>query len=73
MAKSNSVMGKLLRDRSGNIAITAALTAPLIGAVLALGVDYGYLTLQKRQLQNTADLAAISAASAGTNAESAVL
>jgi uncharacterized membrane protein len=73
MANRNSVICGLLRNRSGNIAITAALTAPLIGAVLALGVDYGYLTLQKRQLQNTADLAAISAASAGTNAEGAVL
>ncbi|KQO80901.1 pilus assembly protein TadG-related protein [Rhizobium sp. Leaf262] len=61
----------LLRDRSGNIAIMAGITAPLMMGVLALGVDYGSLTLQKRHLQTTADMAAISAASA-TNAERAV-
>lgn len=63
---------KLAKDRSGNIVIMAGITSPLIMGVLALGVDYGSLTLQKRQLQNTADIAAVSAASA-SNPELAVL
>ncbi|MES5096985.1 pilus assembly protein TadG-related protein [Agrobacterium sp. BA1120] len=71
MRASVSLIRRLSRDRSGNIAIMAAITAPMIMGVLALGVDYGSLTLQKRQLQQTADLAAVSAASA-TNAEQAV-
>ncbi len=71
MRTSVSLIRRLSRDRSGNIAIMAAITAPMIMGVLALGVDYGSLTLQKRQLQQTADLAAVSAASA-TNAEQAV-
>lgn len=66
-----SKISQILRDRSGNVAIMAGITAPLMMSVLALGVDYGSLTLQKRQLQNTADLAALSAASA-SNVERAV-
>ncbi|MDE1158519.1 MAG: TadG family pilus assembly protein [Neorhizobium sp.] len=64
---------RLCGDRSGNIAITTALTLPLMLGVLALGVDYGSLTLQKRQLQEMADLAAISAASQVAAPEQAVL
>lgn len=71
MKHPSSLLTRLFRDRSGNIAITAGLTAPLFIGILALGVDYGYLTLQKRQLQQTADLAAISAAGT-TNPEQAV-
>lgn len=52
----------LLADRSGNIGTLAALSLPLMVFSLALGVDYGYLTVQQRQLQATADLAAIAAA-----------
>ncbi|UHS56686.1 pilus assembly protein TadG-related protein [Agrobacterium vaccinii] len=71
MQNSVSKIGRILCDRSGNVAIMAGITAPLMMGVLALGVDYGSLTVQKRQLQNTADLAAISAASA-SNVERAV-
>ncbi|WP_284777462.1 pilus assembly protein TadG-related protein [Agrobacterium sp. lyk4-40-TYG-31] len=71
MQNSVSKVARMLRDRSGNVAIMAGITAPLMMGVLALGVDYGSLTVQKRQLQNTADLAAISAASA-SNVERAV-
>ncbi len=52
----------LARDNDGNIAISAALVSPLIIAALALGVDYGSLTLQQREMQQAADLAAIAAA-----------
>ncbi|MGQ2951326.1 MAG: TadG family pilus assembly protein [Agrobacterium sp.] len=67
-----SLLPGFLKDRAGNIAISAGLTAPLFIGVLALGVDYGYLTLQKRQLQQTADLAAISAAANAADPEKAV-
>lgn len=60
------------RSRSGNIAITAALTAPVMIAGLAVSVDYGALTLQRRTQQATADLAAISAATNPAKAAEAV-
>ncbi|MBP2506606.1 putative membrane protein [Agrobacterium tumefaciens] len=72
MRDIHSLLPRFLRDRTGNIAISAGLTAPLFIGILALGVDYGYLTLQKRQLQQTADLAAISAAANAADAEKAV-
>jgi uncharacterized membrane protein len=53
----------LLSSRDGNVAIMAAVFAPLTLATLALAIDYGDLTLQQRQLQQTADLAAIAGAS----------
>lgn len=62
---------RLLTDRSGNIGTLAALSLPLMIFSLALGVDYGYLTVQQRQLQATADLAAIAAASNVSEAEKA--
>jgi len=69
MLTISSLLSRFAKDRRGNIAISAGLTAPLFIGILALGVDYGYLTLQKRQLQQTADLAAISAAANVTDAE----
>lgn len=62
---------RLITDRSGNIGTLAALSLPLMVFSLALGVDYGYLTVQQRQLQASADLAAIAAASNVVQAESA--
>lgn len=59
------------RDRAGTIAITTALTLPLVAVSLMLGVDYGSLTLQRRQIQNFADLAAIAAAADISNPEKA--
>ncbi|MGO4436122.1 TadG family pilus assembly protein [Rhizobium sp. RAF56] len=55
--------------RAGNIAIAAAVGAPLVLYSLSLGVDYGMLTLQQRRLQQDADLAAMVAASDAKNAE----
>ena len=59
----------LLADRAGNIGTLAALSLPLLIFSLALGVDYGYLTVQQRQLQSDADLAAIAAAATIGEAE----
>lgn len=67
------MLKSLGRDKAGNIAITTALTLPLAIFALALGVDYGHLTLQQRQLQNSADLAAIAAAASPANPEKATL
>ena len=63
----------LLRDRSGSINIMAAVSTVFVIGVLALGVDYGHLTLQRRSLQNETDLAAIVAASRIDKADEAVL
>lgn len=62
---------RLVTDRHGNIGTLAALTLPLMVFSLALGVDYGYLTVQQRELQASADLAAIAAASSVVEAEKA--
>jgi uncharacterized membrane protein len=60
-------------DKSGNIGLMAALSSPLLVFSLALGVDYGHLTLERRALQQTSDLAAIVAVADINNAETAVL
>lgn len=60
-------------DRSGSINIMAAVSTAFVIGVLALGVDYGNLTLQRRTLQNETDLAAIVAASQIDKAEEAAL
>jgi uncharacterized membrane protein len=72
--KSNIASASRFREnRNGNVAIMAAICAPIILYVLSLGADYGMLTLQQRKLQDTADLAAIIAASDVTNARTNVL
>jgi uncharacterized membrane protein len=58
-----SIVTRLFRSRDGNIAVTAALTAPLLIAGLAVSVDYSALVKQRRSEQATVDLAAIAAAS----------
>lgn len=50
--------------RSGNVATIAALAMPVVIGATALAVDMGTLTLERRELQHHADLAAIVAASA---------
>ncbi|MFK3963852.1 TadG family pilus assembly protein [Ensifer adhaerens] len=63
----------LARARSGNIGISAALAMPLVITSMALAIDYGYLTVQKREMQSSVDLAAIAAAANVSAAEKAVL
>lgn len=67
-----STFGRFARARSGNVAITAALTAPVMIGGLAISVDFGALTLQRRAQQSTADLAAIAAAASPTKADEAL-
>lgn len=62
---------RLARDRAGNIGTLTALTSPLLLLSMALGVDYGFLTLQQRHLQAAADLAAIAAAADVADADQA--
>ena len=62
---------RMIQDNSGNIGISAALVAPLIVLSMGLGIDYGYLTLQKREMQAVADIAAIVSASDLANMETA--
>ncbi|UCM21537.1 TadG family pilus assembly protein [Ensifer adhaerens] len=66
-------MRSLSRARSGNIGISAALAMPLVITSMALAIDYGYLTVQKREMQSSVDLAAIAAAANVSAAEKAVL
>ena len=55
--------------REGNVALLTALPAPLVVASLALGIDAGAMSLQKRNTQMQADLAAIVAAARPADAE----
>jgi uncharacterized membrane protein len=61
------------RCSRGNVAVTTAICLPIVLAAMALGVDYGSLTLQQQELQTAADLAAITAAATPTNLENGVL
>ncbi|MDO9418944.1 pilus assembly protein TadG-related protein [Pararhizobium sp.] len=63
----------LFRSTDGNIAVAGALVMPLMLLSIALGVDYAYLSLQRRNLQATADLAAIAAAANVANRNTATL
>ncbi len=72
MLRVPKAIGKLISDRSANTATLFALFMPIMIGCLALGVDYGNLTLQQRKLQKTADLASIIAAADIKNAEKAV-
>ncbi len=65
--------GGFFSDKSGNIGISAALVLPLVVLSLGLGVDYGYLTLQKREMQGIVDITAIVAAADLPNVEKAAL
>ncbi len=59
---TSSIFRRFLRAKRGNIAVAAALSAPLMVAGLAVSVDYSGLVKQRRSQQATADLAAIAAA-----------
>jgi uncharacterized membrane protein len=65
--------GGIFTNTSGNIGISSALVLPLVVLSLGLGIDYGYLTLQKREMQGIADLTAIVAASDLPNVDNAAL
>ena len=71
MIRTPMKRSNILADRSGNIGLSAAFVLPLVVLSLGLGVDFGYLTLQKQELQGVADLTAIVAASDLPNMETA--
>lgn len=73
MAWNSTRLRTLLRSQDANIGISAALVMPLVIASMGLGIDYGYLTVQKREMQSAVDLAAIAAAANISSAEKAVL
>lgn len=73
MAMKLPAIRHLVRSRDGNIGMSAALVMPLVIASMGLGIDYGYLTVQKQEMQSTVDLAAIAAAASVPSAEQAVL
>ena len=64
-------LARFTRDRRGATAILVALTMPVMIGFAAMGVDYGYFLLDKQKLQSSADLAALSGASAGQGMEKA--
>ena len=53
---------RLLREKSGAIAIMTVLMLPLLVGLAGIAVDVGYWYMQFRQLRAVADLAAVSAA-----------
>lgn len=73
MPHTTSKHRSFFADKAGNIGISAAFVLPLVVLSLGLGVDYGYLTLQKREMQGIADITAIVAASDLPNAEATTL
>lgn len=61
------------RDESGNVAMMFALISPVAVLMMAMAVDLGGVSLQRRELQSLTDLAAISAAADLNAAETHVL
>lgn len=55
-------IGEFFRDETAATAIIVAVTFPLLVGGMALGTEAGYWYLSQRKLQQTADLAAYSAA-----------
>lgn len=68
-----AILGKLAGNRGGNIATLSAIVLPLLVFSIGLGIDYAYLSLQRRELQASTDLIAIVAASNPGNREKAAL
>ncbi|MGP3712340.1 pilus assembly protein TadG-related protein [Brucella sp. RRSP16] len=66
-------VSRFLGARGGNLATMAALVSPLFLAVAAFCVDTSSLFLERRQLQNMADLAAVAGAASLSQANEAVL
>ncbi|KQR77551.1 hypothetical protein ASG03_14150 [Rhizobium sp. Leaf341] len=66
-------LSKLVSSRDGNIAVMSALALPACLGIVAVAVDYGQLTLEHRQLQTVADLAAIAVASDMAHSDDALL
>lgn len=53
---------RLIRDRSGGVAVMAAVAGALLCAIAALVIDVGSVALYARKLQGAADLSALAAA-----------
>jgi hypothetical protein len=53
---------RLLRDRAGNVAVVAAITAPVLLGAFGIGAEAASWFNAKRAMQNAADAAAIAAA-----------
>lgn len=60
-------LNKLARDRGGNALVVCAATLPLVIGAAAIGVDTIQVSLARRQLQRTADSAALAGAYAKHN------
>lgn len=56
------IIGKLLRDRSGNAVVLTAIALPALVGAAGLGLDTIQWTLAQRQMQREADSAALSGA-----------
>jgi Flp pilus assembly protein TadG len=55
-------LGRLCRDRSGNVSIIVAVALPLILGSVGLGTEAALLMMKRQQMQKLADAAAYSAA-----------
>jgi uncharacterized membrane protein len=64
---------RLLASRSASINLIAAISAPVVLLMAAVGLDHGNMILSKRTLQQHADLAAIVGSYDIANAEAKVL
>ena len=67
-----SLLGRLWRDRTGNVLVMAAAGLPLIIGAAGLAVDTVHWTYWKRQLQREADSAALAGAFAKAQSGNAI-
>src|SRR3546814_14845179 len=62
MGMFGRAVGRLLRDRTGNVLMMAAASMPLLVGAAGLATDTVQWTLWKRQIQRQADSAALAGA-----------
>src|SRR5258708_32073990 len=66
MTKSWNILGRVMRERRGTVAIMFAFLTPVLMGSLALGFETSNWYVTKRNEQNAADAAAIAAATNGS-------
>lgn len=62
MKSISRLVRRFLKSRGGNVAIIAALTAPVLVGFAGLGADTGYWYFRQRELQSAVDIAAYNGA-----------
>lgn len=62
MGQVETVLGRIVHDRRGGVALVFALVLPVLLLVVGSGIDFAQATMQRQRLQDIVDNAALAAA-----------